>query len=264
VLGHDDSTYHCSTSESQWRPSVDPDMLTASKDIPVAGIRPPAWELGVRRRNEVIVHPTHPVGGAANVQLNDGSGTSSYKEGIKEAQLAAALNQSAREYSAGLEIAGKRVEPKWLGSVSKHTQPPGGGRETQDILPVPSNRASTTTNNPGSPPRSPLKNRSHFSPVPEAGPQAVGAYSSSFLIDPSAAGGPAVPLRTSRDSSIATLLGGGDSCSSQNMSSSAMLSPRDRKVTADGVCKQVGGWVGGGYSGIDEVNAKLGVSRRRD
>ena len=102
VLGHDDSTYHCSTSESQWRPSVDPDMLTASKDIPVAGIRPPAWELGVRRRNEVIVHPTHPVGGAANVQLNDVSGTSSYKEGIKEAPLAAALNQSAREYSAGL------------------------------------------------------------------------------------------------------------------------------------------------------------------
>lgn len=287
-LGNDTRTYHCSTAESQWRPSVDPGLVSASKDLPVAGVRPPAWELGVRRRNDVIVHPSHPVGGEATVSLNDGTGGETYVTGIKEAQLATALNPSAMESAKALEVAGKRVEPKWLGAVARQTRDPGA--ETQTMLPVPSTHPharhqhqyqqqqgyagerqqdlSSSTSSSSSPPRSPLKSgmgRGHFSPAPETGQDAVGAHSSAFL-----QGGTtqhqqqqhlaAVPLRTSRDSSIATLLGGEEQGGGGVRQ---VLSPRDRKVTLDGVCKQVGGWVGGGYSGIDEVNARMGISQRR-
>ncbi len=41
-----------------------------------------------------------------------------------------------------------------------------------------------------------------------------------------------------------------------------VLSPRERKVTREGVCKAVGGWVGNGYRGLDEPSAQLGCVQK--
>ena len=281
VLGSDSVSYTCSTSESQWRPAVSPEERAAVASQATAGGRAPVYELGARRRNGVLVHPTHPVGGATTVRLDDGSGGGRYSEGIKEAQYAAALNPAAREEAAAMDTAGRRVQPKGLGSIVRTTQPVGGrdtgtsaivtgkyigdgnggGGGGSSTAATGSSAASVASSSSHSA-ASPLK-RSIFSPVPDTGADAVGANSSRFLAAPSE---PALPLRSSNDRSAVGALvfgGGGGGSSGSSGGAAAVLSPRDRKVTADGVCKAVGGWVGSGYHGLDEVNSRLGVVSRQ-
>jgi hypothetical protein len=228
----------------------------------------------------VLVHPTHPVGGATTVRLDDGSGGGRYSEGIKEAQYAAALNPAAREEAAAMDTAGRRVQPKGLGAIVRTTQPVGGrdtgtsaivtgkyisdgsgggggGSSTAATGRSSDSEASSSASHSAS---SPLK-RSIFSPVPDTGADAVGANSSRFL---SAPGEPALPLRSSNDrSAVGALVFGGGGGSGGGSGAAAVLSPRDRKVTTDGVCKAVGGWVGSGYHGLDEVNSRLGGVARQ-
>ena len=184
-----------------------------------------------------------------------------------------------------MEVAGKRVEPRWLGSIIRTTQPVGGkdtGVEAivtgRHLPPGESTALGSSTSGAASlasQTSSPLK-RSIFSPVPETGGDAVGAHSSRFLHNPNSASAgaaaaasavaaaaaasfePAVATRTSNDrTGVSSLLGtGGQS------TMGGVLSPRERKVTREGVCKAVGGWVGNGYRGLDEPSAQLGCVQK--
>jgi hypothetical protein len=288
-LGQDTLSYSCSTSESQWRPAVSAEEQAVSAGQAVAGGRVPAYELGERRRNGQVVHPTHPVGGASSLRLSDGSAPAVYTEGIKEAQYAAALHPMAREEAAAMDTAGKRVTPKPLGSIVRLTQPVGGrdtgasaivtgryivdssgsGSGSSGASGTPSQQhnsssssssSSSSTASLASGTSSPLK-KSLFSPVPESGADAVGANSSRYLASAQQeAPAPSQQLRSRNDATgVGALLASGGGSSSLGGS---VLSPRDRKVTVDGVCKAVGGWVGRGLSGLDEPNAQGAVVRQ--
>ncbi len=287
-LGQDTLSYNCSTSESQWRPAVSAQEQAAAAGQAVAGGRVPAYELGERRRNGQVVHPSHPVGGASSLRLTDGSAPAVYTEGIKEAQYAAALHPMAREEAAAMDTAGKRVTPKPLGSIVRLTQPVGGrdtgasaivtGRYIVDSSGSGSGSSSSSSSGaPGTPSQhhassssssstsaslasgtsSPLK-KSLFSPVPESGSDAVGANSSRYLAS-ALQEAPSQQLRSRNDATgVGALLASGGGSSSLG----GVLSPRDRKVTVEGVCKAVGGWVGRGLSGLDEPNAQGAVVRQ--
>ncbi len=246
VLGSDTHTYECSTKESQWRVAVDPGAAAAAREEPVAGGRLPPEELGVRRRNGVVVHPTVPVGGRATLSLADGSEAVTYTGGIKEAQCQVALLPEARAAAAALPMAGLRVEPKWLGAVARHTVAPGG-REAYDWGKGGPNDATLDAPAEGSaggaPPPSPSKKA-----------QEVGGESARFLtvLERAAA------VRSSRDSSVGALLGGGGEGGGGEGGGGAPMSPRAARFRAQdlgGRGLRASGFAGG----LDEPDPRIGV-----
>lgn len=131
-LGSGAGMYDCSVRESQERIAVDAAYRAATANAFTAGARPPPEELGVRRRAGVIVHPSVPVGGHSSLELTDGSGIGFYREGIKEAQSAAALSAAAMADAAQIPIAGNRVAVREFGS--RHGQRAAiGGKTSVDL-----------------------------------------------------------------------------------------------------------------------------------
>ncbi len=195
-LGSAEAVY-VSGSRVQERAAADAGNIAAAQAAFVAGARPPAEELGVRRRNGVRVAPSHPVGGHSTIGdvMADGSGLGpgSYAEGIKEAQYCAALSEGARAEAARVPTAGPRAPARDAGvrvtqncggtaslSIAWAAEPPPAGGASAAAAWEPAVTRADRAEQRGAPP-SPSRR----------GNGDVGAYSAKFIAPPARAGAPA-------------------------------------------------------------------------
>jgi hypothetical protein len=273
VLGTEHVVYSCGTKESQYRVAVDAEAARITAEGSTAGARTMPEELGVRRRNGQLVHPSVPVGGFSSVQLQDGSGLgpSSYAEGIKEAQYAAALDPAAREESARTASAGGRVEQKWLGQSKRYSQPSGGGKATVSTDWQASLVHGAVPRASGNSPPPPSLSNGGQSPLKKEQP--VGANSARFMsasahsqAEASSAAGSVqqpVAVRSSRDSSIGFLLGeaSGSSSSSSSGSSGEQQQQQQQHRSQLQQEQPLGGrgLLRVGIKGLEECDARIGA-----
>lgn len=116
VLGNDNISYDTGIKEAQLRAALDPSLRDSTKYSPIAGSKP-------LQRERVS---TIPVGGPSTIQNLWKYHEQTATESLAEAQMRIAYDPKAREAAENLEVAGKRVEQKWLGNSIRTTRNIGG------------------------------------------------------------------------------------------------------------------------------------------
>jgi len=122
LLGSDDTVYSCGLKEAQLQVALQPGVRDHLERLPGAGVRVP------HRERKVHV----PVGGPdslANTWASNAAAGTGFGESVTEAQAKLALDPSVRADAERVAVAGRRVEPRWLGA-SIRTSRPVGGAET--------------------------------------------------------------------------------------------------------------------------------------
>jgi hypothetical protein len=131
--GSDDVVYTCGVKEAQMQLALNPELRKEAEAQGPAGGRVPPQELGVRRRrgndeDGQQRRPLYNAGGPDSMHTvwADPVGPAAYKESVSEAQARLAHDPTVRQDAERIEMAGRRVEAKWLGESIRTTRPIGG------------------------------------------------------------------------------------------------------------------------------------------
>lgn len=124
-LGDDATVYTCSLKEAEAQLTLNPAVRESAARLPNAGTRP-----AVRPRTSAMTvggdDHVSAMWGAAAAAGGGAGGPHEYRESLAEAQARLALDPAARAEAARSVVAGRRVEPKWLGGSLRTSQPVGG------------------------------------------------------------------------------------------------------------------------------------------